>query len=303
MTPLSYGPLLDALRGVRWPARRAVGAALPGAHRSRQRGTSGEFTEYRLYRQGDDPRQIDWKLLARSDRTFVRLTDDRALVPTWLVVDGSGSMDYPRTGDADGAGVRSKWHVAKELAVGLAAVAHASADPVGMTGSGADGVVQFAPRSRQGTVNELSRVLDSMMPDGNRSLAPLMARIPSSARIVIITDLLGDATELLQASAHRQAAGGMVECVHVVAAEEIDLPRGAYLASDPDAPTVRRAMDAQGVRTYQERFAVFRSGMARDWRAIGAGYFEVRTNGPVARAIREIAAGASRGALTTPTAP
>ena len=69
--------MLDALRGVRWPARRPVAAGLPGAHRSRQRGTSGEFTEYRLYRQGDDPRRLDWKLLARSDRAFVRLTDDR----------------------------------------------------------------------------------------------------------------------------------------------------------------------------------------------------------------------------------
>ena len=75
-----YGPLLDALRGVRWPARRAVAAAPAGAHRSKQRGTAGEFTEYRLYRQGDDPRALDWKLLARSDRAFVRLSDDRALL-------------------------------------------------------------------------------------------------------------------------------------------------------------------------------------------------------------------------------
>ena len=63
----SYGPLLDALRGARWPARRAVAAALPGAHRSRQRGTSGEFTEYRVYRQGDDLVLLAKELLPLHD--------------------------------------------------------------------------------------------------------------------------------------------------------------------------------------------------------------------------------------------
>jgi uncharacterized protein (DUF58 family) len=106
-----YGPMLDALRGVRWPARRAVAAAATGAHRSRQRGTSGEFTEYRVYRQGDDPRALDWKLLWRSDRAFVRLSDDRALLPTRIVLDGSASMDFPVGGGM------SKWQMACTMAV------------------------------------------------------------------------------------------------------------------------------------------------------------------------------------------
>ncbi|HEU4565419.1 MAG TPA: DUF58 domain-containing protein, partial [Gemmatimonadaceae bacterium] len=58
-----YGALLDALRGVRWPARRPVRGTTTGAHASRMVGVSPEFTEYRPYRQGDDPRRLDWKLL------------------------------------------------------------------------------------------------------------------------------------------------------------------------------------------------------------------------------------------------
>src|SRR4029077_3015568 len=106
----SYGALLDAVRGVHWPARHAVTSAIAGVHHSRQRGTSAEFTEYRLYRQGDDPRRIDWKLLARSDRAYIRLATDRAILPTTIVLDSSASMAFPLV-------TRRKWQCAKELAI------------------------------------------------------------------------------------------------------------------------------------------------------------------------------------------
>lgn len=300
MTIRNYGELLDALRGVRWPARRAVGAALPGTHRSRQRGASGEFTEYRLYRQGDDPRQIDWRLLARSDRTFVRLTDDHALLPTWFVVDASESMNYPQSANTnatatDAAHVpRTKWSVAQDLCIALASVAHASGDPVGLLANSANGVVAFTARSRRGTVGELARTLDAVVLGGAIPLVNLMQQIPVMARVVLITDLLGHEPELLRSAAQRTAAGGIVECLHVVAVEEIDLPGGAHLAHDPDDISLLRPMDKQAHAAYRERFAAFRAECARTWRASGAGYVEVRTNANIARLVRELVAGVSR---------
>src|SRR5215216_4035747 len=124
-TDVSYGALLDAVRGVHWHARRALTGAVAGAHQSKQRGTSAEFTEYRLYRQGDDPRRIDWRLLARSDRAYIRLATDRAVLPTTIVLDTSASMAFP-------SDTLAKWRHAREIAVGLAAVVHADGDPVGV---------------------------------------------------------------------------------------------------------------------------------------------------------------------------
>ena len=49
-----FAALLDSVRAIRWPARFAVRGGIPGAHTSRMRGISAEFTEYRPYRQGDD---------------------------------------------------------------------------------------------------------------------------------------------------------------------------------------------------------------------------------------------------------
>ena len=286
----AYGPLLDAVRGVRWPARRAVGAAPPGAHRSSQKGTAGEFTEYRLYRQGDDPRALDWRLLARSDRAFVRLSDDRALLPTWIVVDASASMAFPAEGPT-----RSKYTQAKQVAVGLAAVAHASSDPVGVVVV-ADGAVQrIPPRTRRGTVQEIARVLDSITARGASPLAPAVAQLPTHARIVVLTDCLGDGEALLKVAAAHAVAGAMFECVHVVAGEELRPPTGTHAVHDPesrdDAARVSRVLAADGVRAYRERFDAFRREMATRWRAVGAGYTEVVTTADAARAVRAVVMG------------
>src|SRR5258707_9673003 len=132
MTAGPYGSLLDAVRGVRWPAARRVGGATLGAHPSKLRGNSSEFSEFRPYRQGDDPRRLDWRLLARSDRAYIRLATDRAVLPTTIVVDASASMAFP-------AGDDSKWRYASALAVGLAAVAHGDGDPVGVAVARPDG--------------------------------------------------------------------------------------------------------------------------------------------------------------------
>src|SRR5512132_1936121 len=134
-----YGALLDAVRGVRWPAARRVAGATLGAHPSRLRGNSSEFSEFRPYRQGDDPRRVDWRLLARSDRAYVRLTTDRATLRTAILVDASASMAFPLPSF-------DKWRLTRELAIGLAFVAHAEADPVGLA-IAASGPVLLAPRA------------------------------------------------------------------------------------------------------------------------------------------------------------
>src|SRR5580692_7359035 len=121
-----HAAMLDALRGVRWPARHNVSPGSPGAHRSRRLGAAVEFTEYRPYRYGDDPRRLDWKLLARTDRAYIRLTDDHAVLPTTITIDASASMAYP-------VATLGKWRLAEALAVGFAAVANNGGDPVGVT--------------------------------------------------------------------------------------------------------------------------------------------------------------------------
>ena len=281
MTTGPYSFLLDAVRGLRWPAARRVGGATLGAHPSRLTGNSSEFSEFRPYRQGDDPRRIDWRLLARSDRAYVRLTTDRATLRTAIVVDASASMAFPRP-------THDKWARAREISIGLAAVAHADGDPVGLSIAG-EQPVTLAPRARRSVIVEMIRALDAASPGGTAPLAPML-RLARASRVVIVTDLLGDADAVLAESRLRIAAGGEVVVVHVVAPEELDPPADAALAVDPETPTIRRSLDGPARVAYRAAFDAWLGDTAASFLAAGIRYVRADTSEAAAHLVRRAVA-------------
>lgn len=278
----SYGSLLDALRGVTWPARRTIRGPAAGTHRSRQRGISPEFTEYRPYRQGDDPRRLDWKLLARTDRAFLRITNDRATLGTMLMLDASASMAFPLA-------TQGKWTQACRVAIGLAAVAHSSGDPVGVLVAGDNDVAQLPPRTRRGVIGEAARMFESTTPAGTASLAPGLALLRPTQRIVLLSDFLADDDALLRTARERITAGADVLAIHIVAREELEPARGSIIAQDPEQQELKRSLVDETRAGYREAFATWRAELARGWRAAGAAYFEVPTDEATDHAVRRIA--------------
>lgn len=283
MTGPDYGALLETLRGVTWPARRAALAGTAGMHRSRLRGLSAEFTEYRPYRQGDDPRRLDWKLLARTDRAYLRLTSDRATLGTVLLVDASASMAFP-------AGSLGKWQQACRLVVGLAAVALAAGDPVGIALPVPGGTKRVQPRTRRGVLGEIVRALAGTRPGGITSLGPTLAEVRGAPRVAIVTDFLGDEAAMLRGVGELIAGGTEVHAVHVVARSELEPAGVAILATDPERADLRRPLVAGTREAYRQRFAEWRRDTARAWRSAGASWTEVADDDPASRAVRRIAA-------------
>ena len=264
-----FAALLDSVRGISWPARRAVRGGIPGAHTSRMRGISAEFTEYRPYRQGDDLGRIDWKLFARSDRAYIRLSNDRAILPTMIVLDGSASMAFP-------VGTDAKWKLASQLAVGLAAVARSSADPVGLVIAREGKSVLLHPRTRQGVIHEMIRAVTDSGPGGSEPLSPAFtAASRVSGRVILITDFLGDADELLNNAARAVAGAREVHALHIVAPEELDPHRETLLVSDPENPEVRRPLTGDARDVYLDAFSAWREKISHDWSDAGVAYSTV----------------------------
>ena len=284
----SYGELLDALRGVTWPARRTIRGPAAGTHRSRQRGVSPEFTEYRPYRQGDDPRRLDWKLLARTDRAFLRITNDRATLGTTLLLDASASMAFPLA-------TQGKWEQACRLAIGLAAVAHGAGDPVGVVVPADRGVAALPPRTRRGVIAEAARLLETIAPAGSASLVPALTLVKPAQRVVLISDFLGEDDALLRAARERITAGADVLAIHIVAREELDPPTAAIIAVDPENAELERSLVSETREGYLAAFAAWRSELARAWREAGAAFFEVPADEAADHAVRRIASPASTG--------
>jgi uncharacterized protein (DUF58 family) len=278
---LADSALLDAVRRIRWPARRLVRSGHTGSHLARTLGQSPEFTEYRAYRQGDETRRIDWKLLARTDRAYIRLAQDRTLLPTMLLVDASASMAYPVPS-------LEKWEHARRVALGLAAATHQGGDPVGLAVVAGDGARRLPARTRRGVVQELAAVLRGVAPTGTAVLGPHLLSLRSSGRVAIVSDFLGDTDSLLAIAGPLCAQGKEVYAIHVIHATELDPPRDASLFTDPEDAHFKRPMMDQTRAKYLARFGDWCDELARSWRMRGAYYVRVVTGEPAASAVRRI---------------
>ncbi|MHB2033387.1 MAG: DUF58 domain-containing protein [Gemmatimonadaceae bacterium] len=261
----TFAPVLDAVRGIGWPALHRVHSAVPGPHVSRIRGTTAEFVEHRPYHQGDEPRRIDWKLVARTDRVYIRLSLERAIQPTMLVVDASASMAFPTPGN-------DKWELARRVAIGLAAVARHSGDPVGLLVAHPDGRRMVEPRTRRTVLEEMMLAVEATPSGTTRFVPALVEAMRRCRRLVIITDFLGDAEGMLAATRAFMAAGNEVYAVHVVAQGELDPDPKKLLLADPEQPHIRRPMSPPARTAYLRRFGAWREQLARDWRKAGAAY-------------------------------
>jgi len=123
-----------------------------GLHAGRERGAGVEFSEYRAYAPGDEWRRVDWKLLARADRYFIREAERDSHVAVWLWLDASASMAEP---SRDINGIDKLWFARTILAC-VAAIAQRQGDAFGLVVCGG-GKVEFTPAARG--PRQLQRVL------------------------------------------------------------------------------------------------------------------------------------------------
>lgn len=170
-------------------ARLVVEGYLAGRHRSPGLGGSLEFAEHRPYVPGDDLRRVDWKVYGRTDRWYVRESEQETNLRATLVVDASASMGYASGENA------SKWEYARALAASLAWLLLAQQDAVGLATFG-DGIRAFIPprggraqRARLFAALEAEEAGGGTSPEG--PFRQLAERLPRRGLLVLISDLLG----------------------------------------------------------------------------------------------------------------
>src|ERR1041384_7995376 len=196
MTPANRVDLLDPvevsrLGGIEIVAGGVVEGFLAGLHRSPFRGFSLEFTEHRAYQPGDELRYLDWKILARADRLFVKQFEEETNLRAMVLVDVSRSMAWR------GAAERlTKRAYADRLAAALALILLRQRDATGLI-TFDDAVRQLVPaRVKSGQWARLVRgLLDT--PDGRgtaaqAALVRLTSLLARRGLVVLVSDLLFD---------------------------------------------------------------------------------------------------------------
>lgn len=206
-----------------------------GIHAGRERGAGVEFSEYRAYAPGDEWRRVDWKLLARADRYFVREAERDSHVAVWLVLDASASMLEPSR-EVDGV---DKLAYARTLLGCVAAIAQRQGDAFGLVVLNCGGVAFTpalrGPRHLQRVLLQLSRVQASgELPDAGTLRASLhFAQSPSV--IFAASDLLDWPSPLSQALIRLRGMRHDVRVLCLQTQAEVDASFSSSLAyRDPE---------------------------------------------------------------------
>lgn len=287
-------PALRArLRDLRLVARRPAVSPGFGTHHSRSRGTGLEFSQYRSYEQGDDPRLIDWKLHARSDRFFVREAERDSPLEAWLVIDATASMTQ-----ADAA--RPGWsrlEAAKVVAACVIELALRQGDRFGIVTSGGDGVAPVpaaaGPRQRDRCLLQLHRLHAAgrwPVAAGLRSMGEL---IGPGALVLMLSDFFDPAAvELAEKLA---AARREVLTLQILTVEERDFSfRGGHRFTDPETGD-ELLTDAGSARAgFIERFAAARRALAARLASQGVRHVEYFLDEPPDAPLRLLFGSGSR---------
>jgi uncharacterized protein (DUF58 family) len=184
---------LMAIRNLDLRARAIVEGFWHGIHRSPYHGFSVEFTEYRPYAPGDDPRYLDWKLVARTDRYYIKKFEDETNLRCHLVVDQSRSMMF-------GSKQWTKLDYARTLAATLAFFLNQQGDAAGLL-TFDERIREYLPaRHRPGHMHRLMLALEKPAEGVTTDLATPLNRIAELTQkrgmIVLISDLLAPAASL-----------------------------------------------------------------------------------------------------------
>ncbi|HEY0862413.1 MAG TPA: DUF58 domain-containing protein [Pseudoxanthomonas sp.] len=219
------------LKDLRLTARRAIGAQGIGLHHSRSRGAGLEFAQYRAYEPGDELRQIDWKLYARSDRFFVREAERESPLTVWIVLDATASMAQ-RDGSRG-----TRFDAARGLAACVAELALRQGDRFGLMVLHGEGVRLVAPGNGARQRDQLLLALHGLRAEGGfpaqERLGPVFERLGAGDLVLVLSDWFDDA---MAALAERLAAARReVLAIQLLTADERDFPyAGGHRFRDPE---------------------------------------------------------------------
>ncbi|MFA7174546.1 MAG: DUF58 domain-containing protein [Kiritimatiellia bacterium] len=260
-------------------SRYVVEGNLAGAHRSPLKGASSEFAEHKAYGIGDDPKHIDWKVLARTERYYVKRFEDETNLRVYIILDRSGSMAY-------GSGDVKKFDFACQLAAALGYVVVKANDSVGMFVFSDKIDMKVEPRNSLNHLHNTLKRLQDVKPDSRTNTAKNLHQIAESihkrALVILISDLLDDEQAIVQGLAHFRKQMHDVVVLHVLDPVEIDLSLKQGFEFEDLETGEKLTVDPRGVaKDYQKAFGEFLEYYRVNCQAMKVDYRLVKTDQPV----------------------
>ncbi|HEY1683906.1 MAG TPA: DUF58 domain-containing protein [Tepidisphaeraceae bacterium] len=190
---------IQRLNHLHLSARRVVEGATTGSHRSALKGSSVEFRQHRFYVRGDELRRLDWRVLGRTDRPYVKEYDEETNLRCTLVLDASGSMAYGQLPD-------NKFDYASRMVAALSYLMLAQTESVGLATTTEKITQYLAPQDGSPQLSRIVSALQRTVPNGpanlSASLHELAERLGRRSLVILISDFFTPLDPLKTALAH-----------------------------------------------------------------------------------------------------
>jgi len=265
-------------------SRYVVEGNLAGAHKSPQRGSSSEFADHRAYFPGDDPKHIDWKVLARTDRYYIRRYEDETNLRVYLVIDRSASMGY-------GSDKTTKYDYACHLAAAIGYVVVKARDSVGLFLHSDQIDVKMEAGNSFLHLNNLLKRLQHTPSGSKTDLPKVLHQVAESVRkralIVVFSDLYGEPEEVSLGFAHFRKMHHDVIVFHILDPMEIDFgfKKGAQFEDMETKESI--TVDPRALAPdYQKVFSEFLEKYRKACSSMNIDYRMVKTDEPVDTFVR-----------------
>jgi len=267
-------------------ARFIVEGFMSGLHASPFHGFSVEFSEHRRYTQGDDPKDIDWLVYAKTDRYYIKKYQAETNITGYLLMDLSESMGYTFRQQL------TKFDYAICLAAAITYMMIHQQDPVGLMTFDEKIRASLPARSKRTQLSEMLALLARARPTGPteiaRNMRQIAAMIKHKSLFILFSDLLAEPEPILQSLHLLRHAGHDVILFHILDEAEVTFPfDGMVDLQDPESHETL-VLDADGMRSdYLDEMNQLREQYRSECLSIGADYVPLDTSMPFDKALVE----------------
>ena len=242
-------------------ARGAVEGYYTGIHKSPYHGFNVEFAEYREYSPGDDLRYLDWRVLAKTDRHFIKQFEAETNLSCYLLLDASGSMDFT-------TGTETRLDYGAGLAASLALLMLRQGDQSGLVVFDNQVRSYIPPRGNARHFGAIVQALEHIRPGNDTDIASVLHEIAERIRrrsmVIIISDFFDDVEALLHGLQHFRHRHHEVIALHLLDDAEIDFPFDRVTLFEGMERGEEIVVDPRTIATsYRARFAAYLATLRR----------------------------------------
>lgn len=275
--------LLNSINGLELIARVIVEGFMSGSNKSQSVGAGQEFSQYRSYQPGDDLRQLDWKMFARSERYYIKEAEIETNITVKFMLDASRSMAYEEEGI-------SKFQYAKVLMAALAFLARKQGDTFGLFVVNDQQIQSILPRFEQQQFIRFLTALVAAKSEGvwekSKGIEHLFDH-HGKEMIIFITDLYDDGNDIQQFISRLKTKRNEVIVFHLMGSHETQFDfDGSFTFEDLETGVRTKADSRMQQAEYRERIQTWLTH-SRSWMLEKQiNYQLVQLNEPVEEVLR-----------------